>query len=371
MRHMSKMVCLVLAVMLVSMMSAEVFPKVSAARKTTGGPVPYQPANRQGGVLFVEDGHGYAPLSGSPDSLWTALLTGIYGAGNFGWFGPTLDPLDEGPSLDTMMQYDGVVWNNYDAWDAATLTDGDKANIADYLAAGGHVWLIGQDLIYSCGNSVLPWLQDNFGLGAVFEDYAYGATEHHLEGQNEVASGVFQVTADYEWNPFYADDCVPLAGTAHEAVYDPDSFTFPGILMDDFSSSFWAIDGRMPNPAADFESIVYAMLVTVFDIPPGTAEMPSEQVEAQGIMLTSSPSAFKNTTTLSYLVQNPGQVQVKVFNEVGELVKTLVDAYQDEGTHTAAWNGTSASGVRVPNGVYFAQVTCGGYQSTAKLVFMQ
>jgi len=371
MRHMSKLVCLILAVMLVSQLSAEVFPKVSAARKATGGPVPYQPADRQGGVLFVEDGHGYGPLSGTPDSLWTALLTGIYGTGNFGWFGPTLDPLEDGPDLATMMNYDGVVWNNYDAWDAATLTDNDKTNIADYLTAGGHVWLIGQDLIYSCGGSIIPWLQNNFGLSAVFEDYAYGETEVNLEGQNELASGVFHVTADYEWNPFYHDDLVPEAGVSHEAVYDPDSFTFPGIVMDDYSSSFWAIDGRMPNPAVEFENIVYAMLVTVFDIPPGTAETPSEQVEAQGMMLTSSPSAFKNTTTLSYFVQYPGQVQVKVYNEAGELVKTLVDVCQDQGTHTATWNGTSASGVRVPNGVYFAQVTCGGYQSTAKLVFMK
>ena len=370
MRHMSKLVCLVLAVMLVSQLSADVFPKVSAARKTTGAPVPYQPSLRQGGVLFVEDGAGYDTFGGTPDPLWLGLLTDIYGAGNFGWFGPTAEATDSGPSLDTMMNYEAVVWNNYDHWDTPTLLGYDMDNIEDYLAAGGHVCLIGQDLIYAIGGSILPWLNNNFGLDAVIEDYAFGDTFCNLEGQNELASGMFLATADYSVNMrFFADDLTPEAGVAHEAIYDPDSFVFPCILMDDGSSSFWTIDGRQPDPAAEFTTIVTALLVDVFGV--GIAETPSEQVEAQGLMLTSSPSAFKNTTTLSYFIQYPGQVQVKVYDEVGELVKTLVDVYQEAGTHTATWNGTSASGTRVANGVYFARVTCGGYQNTAKLVFMQ
>jgi hypothetical protein len=371
MRYVLKLACLILAVMLVSQMSAEVFPKVAVARKATGGPVPYQPALRQGGVLFVEDGAGYDTWGGTPDPLWLGLLTDIYGTGNFGWFGPTEVPEDSGPTLATMMDYEAVVWNNYDHWDTPTLLDYDMDNIEDYLTAGGHVLLIGQDLIYACGGSIMPWLNNNFGLDAVIEDYCFGDTFVNIEGQNELASGTFLVTADYTVNErFFADDLTPTVGVAHEAIYDADSFVFPGILMDDGSSSFWTIDGRQPDPAVEFETIVTALLVDVFGVT-GTAEIPSEQVEAQGIMLTSSPSAFKITTTLSYFIQYPGQVQVKVYNEVGELVKTLVDAYQDQGAHTATWDGTSTSGVRVPNGVYFAQVIYGSYQSTTKLVFMQ
>jgi flagellar hook assembly protein FlgD len=53
------------------------------------------------------------------------------------------------------------------------------------------------------------------------------------------------------------------------------------------------------------------------------------------------------------------------------LVSTLVDANLPAGNHSAAWNGTDASGDAVSSGVYFYRMRSGAFSSTRKMVLMK
>ncbi len=48
-------------------------------------------------------------------------------------------------------------------------------------------------------------------------------------------------------------------------------------------------------------------------------------------------------------------VTLKVYNELGQEVATLVDAVQPEGTHAATWNAGNAA-----SGTYFYRLQVGG-----------
>jgi hypothetical protein len=227
--------------------------------RTSTTPPSYTPSLRQGGVLFVEDLNttGFGP-GVSPDPLWDSTLTHLLGAGNYGWFGPTTDPTQDGPDLTTMQGYDLVIWCTYDYWQSpSALTSNDQTNIASYLAGGGKVWLIGQDLIYT--GVPLAWLTTNFHLASVVEDYIFGVDSIPLSGQAELNGLNTMVTADYQSNPFFPDALTPDA-SAHSVVIDSDSGYTVGIFSDDASGSFWVVDGRQPNPMADWETMVYNML---------------------------------------------------------------------------------------------------------------
>jgi flagellar hook assembly protein FlgD len=81
------------------------------------------------------------------------------------------------------------------------------------------------------------------------------------------------------------------------------------------------------------------------------------------VALSASPNPFNPSTTLSYDLPSAGQVEVTVFNAVGQRVATLVSGYRDSGTHQLTWD---ASGL--PSGLYFARIQAVGANSVQKLL---
>ncbi|MCJ7577625.1 MAG: hypothetical protein MUO91_04160, partial [candidate division Zixibacteria bacterium] len=55
---------------------------------------------------------------------------------------------------------------------------------------------------------------------------------------------------------------------------------------------------------------------------------------------------------INYVLADPSQVTIKIYNESNILVKTLFDAMELSGACTHVWDGTSASGQTVPKGDY-------------------
>jgi flagellar hook assembly protein FlgD len=62
---------------------------------------------------------------------------------------------------------------------------------------------------------------------------------------------------------------------------------------------------------------------------------------------------------------------VKVFNVLGEEVRTLVDGHQKANTYQVTWDGKDADGKSVASGVYFCTLKAGEFSQTAKMVFMK
>ncbi len=77
---------------------------------------------------------------------------------------------------------------------------------------------------------------------------------------------------------------------------------------------------------------------------------------AQLQLSQNSPNPVGETTHISYLLSHPGIVQLKIFNIAGQLVRTLVDTYQDRGRHQSAWNLVDQGGTAVSNGIYCYQL---------------
>lgn len=70
---------------------------------------------------------------------------------------------------------------------------------------------------------------------------------------------------------------------------------------------------------------------------------------------TNYPNPFANTTTISYTLPETGRVTVEVYNNLGMLVTTLVDATQESGVQNVIFNSDNAK-----PGVYFYHITVQG-----------
>jgi glycosidase len=69
------------------------------------------------------------------------------------------------------------------------------------------------------------------------------------------------------------------------------------------------------------------------------------------------PNPFNPATLIGYQLASASDVKLKVYNMLGEEVKSLVAQRQLPGRHTVTWDGTNAAGTPVSSGVYFYRLT--------------
>ena len=64
------------------------------------------------------------------------------------------------------------------------------------------------------------------------------------------------------------------------------------------------------------------------------------------------PNPFNPTTTIEYSLENTAEIQLSIFNVLGQKIRTLVNGKQGSGGHSIQWNGRNDAGTTVASGVY-------------------
>jgi hypothetical protein len=83
------------------------------------------------------------------------------------------------------------------------------------------------------------------------------------------------------------------------------------------------------------------------------------------------PNPFNPSTKIDYQLTKDIPVTIKVYNILGQEVKTLVNQLQKAGYYTIEWNGTNNSGSTVSSGVYFLRLRTQGFVSTKKMMMLR
>ncbi len=100
--------------------------------------------------------------------------------------------------------------------------------------------------------------------------------------------------------------------------------------------------------------------------PQASSGVPSEYALSQNY-----PNPFNSQTSISYAIPTASHVSLKIYNVLGEEVRTLVDADQQANTYQVTWDGRDAGGKQVASGVYFSTLKAGEFDATTKMVFLQ
>ncbi len=80
------------------------------------------------------------------------------------------------------------------------------------------------------------------------------------------------------------------------------------------------------------------------------------------------PNPFNPRTTIWYDVPHAKDVDLRVYDLRGRLVRELVRGQAEPGRHSTVWDGTDATGRLVAAGVYFVRVVMGNEAVTAKVM---
>lgn len=83
------------------------------------------------------------------------------------------------------------------------------------------------------------------------------------------------------------------------------------------------------------------------------------------------PNPFNPTTSIEYSVPVRSNVEISIFNILGQKVATIMNDVHEAGTHRATWNGKDQFGKSVASGIYFYQMRAGSFEQVKKMMLMK
>jgi len=75
------------------------------------------------------------------------------------------------------------------------------------------------------------------------------------------------------------------------------------------------------------------------------------------------PNPFNPTTNITFDLKESAKVTLKIYNEIGQEVATLINEKMDAGFRGITWNASN-----LPSGVYFYKLTAGTYTESKKMI---
>ncbi|GAB4337463.1 MAG: hypothetical protein Kow0037_20260 [Calditrichia bacterium] len=218
-------------------------------------------------------------------------------------------------------------------------------------------------ILYNNNNIVFQYLQ----LGNIVHDYTVGIQNHLADDGLTIA-----------FNQPYLHDSLAVLISKHTWVQvAPMSGTIaPNSSMDlqltfithDFPlGDFWAalqIESNDPDEQVALSPIHMRVVATSID-----------DEEFVGIkdfeLYQNMPNPFNPTTIISYNLPKSGDVELTIFNLLGQKVKTLVNGHQDAKLHRVEWDGTNEVGEKVASGIYIYRLKTAENVAVRKMILMK
>ena len=103
-----------------------------------------------------------------------------------------------------------------------------------------------------------------------------------------------------------------------------------------------------------------------FRVDPTGIEEPAFSLPKEFALEQSYPNPFNARTEIKYALPVDSDVELDIYNVLGQKVETLVDENQPAGYHRVAWNAKDKS-----SGMYFYKIRAGDYVETKKMLLLK
>ncbi|MEW6412749.1 MAG: FlgD immunoglobulin-like domain containing protein [Candidatus Zixiibacteriota bacterium] len=118
-------------------------------------------------------------------------------------------------------------------------------------------------------------------------------------------------------------------------------------------------------------TVAINILNQITDFPLDAPPVQSRTLPSSFIVKQNYPNPFNPVTIIEYSLPARAQVNISIYNILGQRVTTIVDSEQPAGTHTAVWDGRDQSGAPVSSGFYFYRVSAGELIDTKKMLLLK
>lgn len=95
----------------------------------------------------------------------------------------------------------------------------------------------------------------------------------------------------------------------------------------------------------------------------------AKHLPTQPDLFQNYPNPFNPATTIRFEQSEPGMVTLRVFNILGQEVRTLVSGFEEAGSKSVTWDGRNNGGETVSTGIYFYRLETRDFSKTRKMIF--
>jgi hypothetical protein len=130
----------------------------------------------------------------------------------------------------------------------------------------------------------------------------------------------------------------------------------------------------LPDRMVLFEEMTdhSGLLSLAFNPPSGKRELEEPAAIPYVFRLSQNyPNPFNSKTLINYEIPAAGFVTIKIYNILGQEVKTLLDSYQIAGPHSVIWDGTNRSDKEIASGIYFSKLSSGENIEIKKMLLLK
>lgn len=279
--------------------------------------------------------------------------------------------------------YDAVIWVLGD--EDSTFTPIEQSLVTVYLESGGSLFLSGSEVGYDLVemgsaadtefyNQILhaDYLANDAGVncalgvsGTIFAglDIAFDDGTHGIYPENSPDAiapwGNSVINLTYQGFSFGAgvEYQGPFGGGSQEGRLVYLCFPLETIYPE---STRTAVMGR---------ALGFFELTT--PVQPGMAD--DSPLPGEFALYQNYPNPFNPTTTIAFTLPGQGALHttLRIYNILGQRMRTLLDARLESGCHIATWDGRDDSGQSVSSGVYFYSLRAGSLAGRRKMVLLK
>ena len=286
----------------------------------------------------------------------------------------------------TLNDYHAVVWVLGDeSVEDSTFAPGEQSLIATYLENGGNLLLSGSEVGYdlvdqgSAADSQFYHhiLQADFVAGDAGSDTVTGIAGTIFEG----LSWTFADSSAGLYSEEGPDAIAPRNGSLANLGYAGTSYSAGLEYAGPFGTG--TAQGHLVYLGFPFETIiaegarteVMSRVMNFFEITTDVAPhadrgatLPDRFVLAQN-----HPNPFNPSTTITFSLPGeiPGRTTLRIFNILGQRVRTLLDASLQAGEHAVLWDGRDDAGQPVSSGIYFYTLRAGRLSDSRKMLLLK
>ena len=92
---------------------------------------------------------------------------------------------------------------------------------------------------------------------------------------------------------------------------------------------------------------------------------------SSAVLLPNYPNPFNSTTLIPFQLMAQERVQLRIYNLLGQQVRTLVDQVEQPGIHRVSWDGRDDQGWRLTSGTYIYRLQTGDYADQRTMLLLR
>ncbi|MFC2075743.1 aryl-sulfate sulfotransferase [candidate division KSB1 bacterium] len=203
-------------------------------------------------------------------------------------------------------------------------------------------------------------------------DFVKGLAEPTIvvpQGQTTITYTIHNegwVDETYSYSLMDTYDWFSGSGTVDVAAGESAEISFTGTVYDETYPSILSLTvtpGQAPAKVDTFDVQAFSGATSVEDEEIG--------LPRKFALLQNYPNPFNPETNISFQLPKEANVNLRIYNISGQLVRHLVDDRRQAGRYNVIWRGDDERGRSVPSGVYFYEIRAADYVARKRMVLLK